>query len=382
MQTFFPFLIPRVEKELWTSRQRQSHSMQEVPYRACFKAELPQYFIDRYSKEGDAVLDPFMGRGTTLLTAALAGRVAYGCDINPLCERMIIPRLDPPSQTDVLARLEILDLCGNVELREDLLAFYHPETLRNLQTLREYFIQREKDHALDAVDAWIRMVATTRLTGHSNGFFSVYTLPPNQAVSVDSQQKINLRLKQAPEPRAVKNLIAKKSAQLLRDLSEENRKALAHGFKRRGIRTSAAQDLSWIPKRTIDLVVTSPPFLDEVDYESDNWLRCWFCGVELDTESKPHIHGKLPDWEAMMVSVLKELSRVVRRGGIIAIEVGEIRKGKLHLEETILAAGDSAGLKTKEVLVNRQHFTKTSNCWGIQNQTKGTNSNRIVLFEN
>ena len=35
------------------------------------------------------------------------------------------------------------------------------------------------------------MIALNRLTGHSPGFFSVYTLPPNQAVSVKAQRKIN-----------------------------------------------------------------------------------------------------------------------------------------------------------------------------------------------
>ncbi len=35
------------------------------------------------------------------------------------------------------------------------------------------------------------MVAINRLTGHSPGFFSVYTLPPNQATSVQAQRKIN-----------------------------------------------------------------------------------------------------------------------------------------------------------------------------------------------
>ena len=43
----------------------------------------------------------------------------------------------------------------------------------------------------DNIDRWIRMVATNRLTGHSPGFFSVYTLPPNQAASQNSQIKIN-----------------------------------------------------------------------------------------------------------------------------------------------------------------------------------------------
>lgn len=33
--------------------------------------------------EGDAVYDPFMGSGTTLIAAAQNGRVAYGCEISP-----------------------------------------------------------------------------------------------------------------------------------------------------------------------------------------------------------------------------------------------------------------------------------------------------------
>ena len=31
-------------------------------------------------------------------------------------------------------------------------------------------------------------------------------------------------------------------------------------------------------------------------------------------------------------------------------------------------------------LINNQTFTKTANCWGVRNNTRGTNSNRIVVF--
>ncbi|MEO8206742.1 MAG: DNA methyltransferase [Chthoniobacterales bacterium] len=381
MQTFFPHLIPRTEKELWTAKQRQSHSLQEVPYRACFKAELPQYFIERYSKKGNVVFDPFMGRGTTLLTAALAGRIPSGCDINPLCERMIIPRLNPPTQEEVRERLEILDLSWKKKIREDLLTFYHPDTLSQLHALRDYLLKREKAKTLDSVDAWIRMVALTRLTGHSSGFFSVYTLPPNQAVSIESQKKINARLKQKPEPRNIKAIITRKSKDLLKDLSSENRKVLKKIYTPELIHTGPAQDLSWIREGSLHLVVSSPPFLDEVDYVTDNWLRCWFCGIELTPDTNPHIHGKLNAWGDMMQSVLRELARVLHPKGKIAIEVGEVRKGKVLLEDTVLQAGQSAGLTPAEILINRQNFTKTSNCWGVKNQQKGTNSNRIVLFE-
>jgi hypothetical protein len=40
-----------------------------------------------------------------------------------------------------------------------------------------------------------------------------------------------------------------------------------------------------------------------------------------------------------------------------------------------------AGFRAHGVLVNSQVFTKTAHIWGVGNNTKGTNSNRIVLFE-
>ena len=57
--------------EYWTSRQRQANSLHEISYRACFKPQLPEFFIQRLTTGGDAVYDPFMGRGTTPLEALL-----------------------------------------------------------------------------------------------------------------------------------------------------------------------------------------------------------------------------------------------------------------------------------------------------------------------
>ena len=61
------------------------------------------------------------------------------------------------------------------------------------------------------------MVAINRLTGHSPGFFSVYSLPPNQAVSIKSQRKINEKREQAPESKEIKPLILKRTKSLLKD---------------------------------------------------------------------------------------------------------------------------------------------------------------------
>ena len=82
-----------------------------------------------------------------------------------------------------------------------------------------------------------------------------------------------------------------------------------------------------------------------------------------------------------MSAVLKELYRILIPGGTIAFEVGEIRNGKIRLDEAIAPLGIAVGLKCEKVIINSQSFTKTSNIWGVKNNNIGTNSNRIVVFK-
>src|SRR6184192_1738625 len=96
--------IPVFTNEFWTPRQRAARRLHEISYRACFKPQLPRFFIERLTRPGDIVYDPFMGRGTTLLEAALLGRVPSGCDVNPLSQVLIWPRLRPPTLAQIDAR--------------------------------------------------------------------------------------------------------------------------------------------------------------------------------------------------------------------------------------------------------------------------------------
>ena len=54
------------------------------PYFTMFPLEFPYRILDRYARQGDAVLDPFAGRGTTLYAARLLGLNAFGIDSNPV----------------------------------------------------------------------------------------------------------------------------------------------------------------------------------------------------------------------------------------------------------------------------------------------------------
>lgn len=363
--------VPAEIDEFWTAKQRAGHSIHEISYRACYKPQLPAYFIQKFCKTESVVYDPFMGRGTTLIEAQLHGHKAIGNDINPLSIVLTYPRLNPPSLTDIEDRLTEIDLSYDAEIDPDLLVFFHEGTLNEIYGWKTYFQNRQ----LDTVDAWLQMVACSRLTGHSTGFFSVFTLPPNLAASITSQRKINEKRNQIPEYRNTKELILRKSKQLLRhDIPDYYWRDDAV------LLTESADNTPQIPSESVDLVVTSPPFLDTVDYEQDNWLRMWFCEVAIEAGKIWQLKS-LEDWVARMSTVFVELHRVLKPTGRIAFEVGEVRKGAVFLENAVAKASLDAGFIPEKLMINTQNFTKTANCWGVANNSKGTNSNRIVILK-
>jgi hypothetical protein len=359
--------------EFWTSRQRQAHRIHEVSYRACFKPQLPRFYIERLTDPDDIVYDPFMGRGTTPVEAALAGRIPYGNDTNPLSKAFTEPRINPPALSEVVARLEAIPWQTFTETRHgELTTFFHPETLAQIEGLRQWLLERQEAGRLDPVDKWIRMIALNRLTGHSSGFFSVYTLPPNQAVSLERQRIINRRRNQVPPRRDVPPLIARKSRSLLSS-------SVLPAARDPLLLTGQSHETPRIRSGTVALTVTSPPFLDVVDYVTDNWLRCWFLGIDPRAVKLSQFRS-VERWQQFVRSTLVELARITRSGGHIAFEVGEVRNGTVRLETHVVAAAEGLPLEVLGVMVNQQEFTKTSNCWGIANNRRGTNSNRIVVM--
>lgn len=372
--------VPVVRGAFWTAGQRQANSLHEVSYRACFKPQLPRYFIERYSQPGDRVFDPFSGRGTTAIEAALMGRKASANDVNPLSAMLARPRMELPSYKAVTQRLDEISYNTTATADRDLSMFYDAQTEAEIVSLRDYLQSRAVAGAEDSADRWIRMVATNRLTGHSPGFFSVYTFPPNQAVSAERQVRINQQRNQTPGYRNTKSIILKKTRSLLMDVDQPARAQIAGADPH--FLTGDASELAAIADASVQLTVTSPPFLDVVQYAADNWLRAWFNHIpDGDLAPKITMSKTVAQWSEVMGRVIQELYRITKPGGRLAFEVGEVRNGKIKLEEQVIPLGVAAGFHCEAVLINTQSFTKTSNIWGVQNNTAGTNSNRIVLFQ-
>jgi len=67
----------------WSFPERGNWATHNPKYRGNFAPQIPRNIILKYSQEGDFVLDPMVGSGTTLIEAKLLHRNADGIDINP-----------------------------------------------------------------------------------------------------------------------------------------------------------------------------------------------------------------------------------------------------------------------------------------------------------
>jgi len=371
----------RTTGEFWTERQRQMHSLHYVvSYRASFKPELPEFFISRYSRPGEVVLDPFNGRGTTALQANLMGRTAYGSDVNPMAERITYPKCRPVSADALASALDAIELDPETPVpdEEDFSMFYHPGTFREIAGLKRHLAERG-----DEAERFIELVALSRLHGHSPGFFSVYSFP-QISVPPANQVKINERREQTPDYRPIKTRILKKA-----------RRALADGEIRRIREASRANRFELCDARELnfpdgcaDLIVTSPPFLNKADYITDNWLELWFLGIPEEPLRERVVQTpSLKKWVEFMTPAIAEMGRVLRPGGVAVVEVGEVvNAGRMiYLDEVIVDMAESlqdhgCPLVVEEVMIHLQNFTKLANCFKVDNNKKGTNTHRLVVL--
>ena len=73
---------------------------------AAFPEALPEYFINLFTREGDCVLDPFMGSGTTVSVAGRMGRDAVGVEILREYYDMVAAAVNAPPAPKQLVLME------------------------------------------------------------------------------------------------------------------------------------------------------------------------------------------------------------------------------------------------------------------------------------
>jgi DNA modification methylase len=354
--------------QFWIQTQGQGHSLHYiVPYQACFAPQIPEFFIKNFSNEGDVVLDPFCGRGTTVFEANQQNRIGMGVDVSPLALEIAKSKLKNVTYEQVKERLNQIDFSKEkLEGYEEFKDIYHPKTYSQIMNLKEQLTE-------SPVDTLIRSVVFGRLHGHSNGFFSVWTF---NVISFSKE-----RIKRQSEKRGLKPdfrdivpRILKKAKTVLENPVIEQPKSKL--FK------SDSRTLP-IKSDSVDLVVTSPPFLDVINYIDDNWLRFWFLGFNKEELRSTLIQtGDIKEYKNFIKDSLKEMNRVLKKGKYCIVEVGDVKhkSEKIYLDHIIVELAKDIGFKIEKIMINYMNSPKIPKAFRRKEPGQGTNTNRCVIM--
>jgi len=270
-----PSLLPStwsgVDASGWQKRGRWAAPQHYMcSYMAMFPPELPHYFIERFTKPGDRVLDPFSGRGTTAVEAAAQGRHGIGNDLNPLAVALTRGKLSNPNLGEVMARLDELERgydpsSWTTKGQPDrILMLYHENTMRQL-----VYLKATLDWSTPGVDAFIVAVLMGAMHGGSKGFLS---LPMPNTFSM-GWGYIERKVREEPEKFACpdRDAFAVLGGRVKRQLSKGC--LVGTGETIYGDVRDIAQK---VEHDSIHLLFTSPPYLKVIKYGLYNWIRLWF----------------------------------------------------------------------------------------------------------
>ncbi|NJD29558.1 MAG: site-specific DNA-methyltransferase [Chloroflexi bacterium] len=390
----------------WKAQQRLwGHSFHPMSsYLASFPAALAHAFIARYSRPGDAVLDPFSGRGTAPLQAAAEGRVGVGNDLNPFAYLLTAAKLEPANPAEARTRLTALRLAWAASaddwqaradasqadpagarpfpIPEEVAVAFHRRTFAQL-----LFTQSALD--LEArVDRFLAAALAGVLHGKSPSYLS--TLMPNTfSMAPRYVREYAAKTGFSSPERDVFECLAAKLDRLYRSpLPRGAGMALLGDARDAGARAMAALHERRLPERA-RLIVTSPPYLRVVKYGYYNWLRHWFLGLDsraIDA-TLDDAHRRTP-YLVFLREVLRDLLPALAEDGVAVLVGGDVATDRgrkipdgLGLAERVweeAAAPEGyhlAGIAVDDVHAHR----KMTKLWGAE-AGRATQVDRILVL--
>ena len=231
-------------------------------FAARFPASLPRLFIDGLTDVGDKVLDPMCGSGTVLLEAGSLGREAVGVDIDPLAVHQTAVKTSPPdlpveeAGTGVLANARRL-MSRPGRLRNRLNRRFDPQTKRFI----DYWFLPETQLELLALTLAIAEVKSVHVRRRLELALSSVIVTKSGGVSraIDLAHGRPHRVESKVPRNPIDQFERSLRSRFSKSTQPQQSKAMTE------VLMGSATDLP-IASRSIDLVVTSPPYANAIDY--------------------------------------------------------------------------------------------------------------------
>lgn len=365
-----------VEITLAPARWRESCANTECslhqlsPYIGKLKSSIAGELVEQFSKPGDLVVDPFAGAGTIPFEAALRGRRALGADISPYARILSKAKLAPPASLDAALSLAERALEEAAQLpRPDLRVvpawvrrFYHPDTLREVLNFAS-ICRRTGNEFL--------MACLLGILHHQRPGFLSY--PSSHLVPYLRDRKYPRR--QFPEMYDYRELRPRLLAKVRRSYKRfvPPRSSAVVGFKQ-----AAVQNVV-MPAR-FGALITSPPYMNALDYGRDNRLRLWFIDPILLDEGDNDVTARRQAFIEAITSLASKVERGLRPKGYCVFVVGEEFKRSFdaHPSEAVvrIMREQAPSLRLKTVMADKIPDVRRT-----RRECKGVKTEHFLVFQ-
>ncbi len=335
------------------------HSLHKLsPFVGGFPPALARYFIGRYTDEGDNVLDPFCGGGTTPLEAGICNRRALANDAFVYAYTLTKAKCNPLTAEefdsyliDVLKRMESISGEEVTLEKEDISVFYSESTLNDILRMREVLMDEETREA-----HFLKALVCGILHGPSKSFLSVQT-KDTYSGSADYVRKY-IEENDLPVP----------DRDIERCVREGYNRAQQDGIPEfdSQVDIGDARDLQF-ESDSVDFVLTSPPYMHMLNYTWNNWIRLWWLGADRKKERDSlDITSDVQKYRSFIKSCLKEIYRVLKPNSRAVLVVGDAKKHRssgttvVRTGQLIAEAAMAVGFDIEQVIDDTYNVNKRS----------------------
>lgn len=283
------------------------------PYYAMFPVNFARQIIVEFSNEGDTVIDPFCGRGTTNYVSQLLGRESFGCELNPVGWVYAMTKTQPARQLGRILRR--IDEISDMRLNDD----YSPvnefqewawcsDVLGFINSARRNLNWRESkiDRTISAI---LLVYLHAKIGGGlSNQMRQTKSMSPDYAVRWWKKRKMR-----PPKVEPCSFLKSRTEWRYAKGLIEPRANArFFFGDARQGLNRYGGSPAS--------LVLTSPPYLGITNYQYDNWIRLWALGgPPLPDWNQKQRYGNREKYRELIDGVFDDLAKRCRDDAAIVV---------------------------------------------------------------
>lgn len=260
------------------------------PYYAMFPLDFAFNVVEKFSKEGEYIIDPFAGRCSSIYAGGVLGRNSLGIEINPVGWLYGSVKLEPADKEEVIDRLLEIYSKRNYYKRaiermpEFFRMCYCDEVLKFLLAARTHLDWKNSN-----VDATLTSIILIYLHAKlGEGLSNQMRMTKSMGMNYSIKWWKNNKMKKPPEINPCDFILKKIEWRYEKGKPTIKESAVVFG--------DSANELKTISERAIDndikfsLLFTSPPYCSVTDYHADQWLRLWLLGGEPNGNSLKEKH--------------------------------------------------------------------------------------------